>query len=64
MTVAPQPGMFPARNRIISGMVGRDLESRFPDHTPEIGDTFFEVSGWTVRHPAVPDRLVHQDADE
>ena len=48
-------------NRIIRGMVGRDLESRFPDHTPELGETFFEVSGWTVRHPAVPDRLVCKD---
>ena len=45
-------------NRIIRGMVGRDIESRFPDHTPEIGETFFEVRDWTVRHPAVPDRLV------
>jgi putative multiple sugar transport system ATP-binding protein len=45
-------------NRIIRGMVGRDIESRFPDHTPQIGETFFEVSDWTVRHPAVPDRLV------
>jgi putative multiple sugar transport system ATP-binding protein len=48
-------------NRIIRGMVGRDLESRFPEHTPEIGDVFFEVSHWTVRHPSVPDRLVCKD---
>ncbi len=48
-------------NRIIRGMVGRDLESRFPEHTPELGETFFEVSGWTVRHPAVADRLVCKD---
>ncbi len=45
-------------DRIIRGMVGRDLESRFPDHTPELGEIFFEVRDWTVRHPAVPDRLV------
>ena len=45
-------------NRIIRGMVGRDLESRFPDHTPNIGETLFEVRDWTVRHPSVPDRLV------
>src|SRR5436190_20671606 len=45
-------------NRIIRGMVGRDLESRFPDHTPEISDTFFEVRDWTVRHPNVADRYV------
>ena len=39
-------------------MVGRSLESRFPDHTPNIGEVFFEVHDWTVRHPQVPDRLV------
>ena len=45
-------------NRIIRGMVGRDLESRFPEHTPNLGETFFEVRDWTVQHPSVPDRLV------
>ena len=45
-------------NRIIRGMVGRDLESRFPDHVPEIGEKLFEVKDWTVRHPNVADRLV------
>ncbi|UPO77524.1 MULTISPECIES: multiple monosaccharide ABC transporter ATP-binding protein [Arthrobacter] len=45
-------------DRIIKGMVGRSLESRFPDHTPKIGEVFFEVRGWTVGHPSVADRLV------
>jgi putative multiple sugar transport system ATP-binding protein len=45
-------------DRIIRGMVGRSLESRFPDHTPKLGEVFFEVRGWTVGHPSVPDRLV------
>ncbi len=45
-------------DRIIRGMVGRSLENRFPDHTPTIGETFFEVRNWTVGHPTVPDRLV------
>ncbi|MCY0904872.1 multiple monosaccharide ABC transporter ATP-binding protein [Arthrobacter sp. H14-L1] len=45
-------------DRIIKGMVGRTLESRFPDHIPKIGEVFFEVKNWTVRHPQVPDRLV------
>ena len=45
-------------DRIIRGMVGRNLDSRFPEHTPEIGEKFFEVSNWTVRHPNVADRLV------
>lgn len=45
-------------DRIIKGMVGRTLESRFPDHTPNIGEVFFEVKDWTVGHPQVQDRLV------
>lgn len=45
-------------DRIIRGMVGRSLESRFPDRTPKIGDTFFEVKDWTVRHPINAERLV------
>ncbi|MHA7276097.1 multiple monosaccharide ABC transporter ATP-binding protein [Arthrobacter sp. HLT1-21] len=49
-------------DRIIRGMVGRSLESRFPDHTPKIGETFFEVRNWTVGHPAVADRLVCKDS--
>ncbi|MEJ3405590.1 multiple monosaccharide ABC transporter ATP-binding protein [Rathayibacter sp. YIM 133350] len=45
-------------DRIIRGMVGRSLESRFPDRTPNIGEVFFEVKDWTVQHPQVPERLV------
>ena len=45
-------------DRIIKGMVGRALESRFPDHTPRIGEVFFEVKNWNVAHPQIQDRLV------
>ncbi|MEV0131572.1 multiple monosaccharide ABC transporter ATP-binding protein [Dactylosporangium sp. NPDC050688] len=45
-------------DRIVRGMVGRDLSSRFPEHTPNIGEVFFEVRDWTVRHPISADRLV------
>ncbi|WP_374008833.1 multiple monosaccharide ABC transporter ATP-binding protein [Leifsonia sp. LS-T14] len=45
-------------DRIIRGMVGRTLESRFPERTPDIGEKFFEVRDWVVQHPQVPDRLV------
>ncbi len=50
-------------DRIIRGMVGRSLESRFPAHTPVIGQTFFEVRGWTVEDPQVPGRLVCKGSD-
>ena len=45
-------------DRVIRGMVGRPLSSRFPDHTPNIGAPFFEVKDWTVAHPQTPERLV------
>ncbi len=45
-------------DRIIRGMVGRSLESRFPDRTPHIGEVFFEVRNWNVQHPQVAERMV------
>jgi len=45
-------------DRIIRAMVGRSLESRFPDRTPHIGEIFFEVRDWNVQHPQVPERMV------
>ncbi len=38
-------------DRIIKGMVGRDLTNRYPERTPNIGETIFEVSGWSAYHP-------------
>jgi len=46
-------------DRIIRGMVGRNLENRFPGHDgSSIGEVFFEIRDWTVRHPLVAERLV------
>ncbi len=50
-------------NRIIRGMVGRDLESRFPEHTPSIGEILFEVRDWRVQHPTRSDRLVCKNSN-
>jgi putative multiple sugar transport system ATP-binding protein len=49
-------------DRLIRGMVGRDLTSRYPDHTSSPGDVLFEVKDWTVRHPEITDRLVCKGA--
>ncbi|REK68194.1 MAG: ABC transporter ATP-binding protein [Cohnella sp.] len=38
-------------DRIIKGMVGRDLTNRYPERKPDIGETIFEVRNWTVYHP-------------
>src|SRR5688500_15019335 len=50
-------------DRIIRGMVGRDLEHRFPDHTPSIGEVLLEVRDWTVMHPQDHSRVVIKDVD-
>src|ERR671916_309926 len=46
------------QDRIIRGMVGRDLEHRFPERTPQIGDVALSVENWTVHHPTQADRVV------
>jgi putative multiple sugar transport system ATP-binding protein len=45
-------------DRIIKGMVGRDLTQRYPARTPKIGGTIFEVEDWNVYHPVHPERKV------
>jgi len=45
-------------DRIIRGMVGRDLIHRYPDHTPHIGETILEIKDWTVCNPNNPDQKV------
>ncbi|HRA65491.1 MAG TPA: sugar ABC transporter ATP-binding protein, partial [Caldilinea sp.] len=45
-------------DRIIRGMVGRDMTHRFPARTRNIGETIFEVRDWTAYHPAHADRKV------
>jgi putative multiple sugar transport system ATP-binding protein len=49
-------------DRIIRGMVGRDLDHRYPPHTPSIGDVVLEVKDWTVAHPDDMNRLVVKNA--
>ncbi len=44
--------------RIIKDMVGRDLESRYPDHTPNIGEELLRVENWTAHHPLDQSRVV------
>ena len=48
-------------DRIIKGMVGRELTNRFPSHTPKIGEIVFEVKNWTVYDPLIEDKKVIKD---
>jgi putative multiple sugar transport system ATP-binding protein len=51
-----------SEDRIVRGMVGRDLTHRFPPRPErEIGDVAFAVSNWTVLHPIDQHRKVVDD---
>jgi putative multiple sugar transport system ATP-binding protein len=50
-------------DRVITSMVGRALEDRFPARTPKIGETIFEVKDWVVHHPLHADRQVVKGVD-
>ncbi len=49
-------------DRIIKGMVGRDLTDRFPKReNVKIGDILMEVKNWNVYHPLYTERKVVDD---
>lgn len=52
-----------SEDRIITSMVGRTLEDRFPARTPNIGETIFEVKNWVVYHPIHAERQVIKGVD-
>ena len=45
-------------DRIISSMVGRAIENRYPPHESHPGEVIFEVSDWCVEDPNIPGRMV------
>jgi len=51
-----------SEDRIIKGMVGRELTDRFPKRTNKnIGEIALEVKNWTVHHPLYSERKVVND---
>ncbi len=50
------------QNRMIRGMVGRDIENRYPDRTPNIGEEVFRVENWSVEHPTQQGRMIIDNA--
>ncbi len=46
------------QDRMIRSMVGRDLQHRYPERTPSVGDEVLRVEDWTVHHPTQPERVV------
>ena len=49
-------------DRIIKGMVGRDLDHRYPPHEPTVGEMLLEIKDWSVVHPDDDSRYVVHDA--
>lgn len=48
-----------SEDRIIKGMVGREIADRFPKRTSQkIGDVCMEVKDWTVHHPVYLEKQV------
>ncbi|WP_261165605.1 multiple monosaccharide ABC transporter ATP-binding protein [Microbacterium sp. Marseille-Q6965] len=52
-----------SEDRIIKGMVGRDLEHRYPDRTVELGEEVFRIEDWWVSHPTEPERVIIHGAN-
>ncbi|MFI0712482.1 multiple monosaccharide ABC transporter ATP-binding protein [Streptomyces inhibens] len=67
LTVRERPGAEPeiSEGRIIRGMVGRELDQRFPQRTryegADAGETVLAVANWTVHHPIDQQRKVVDD---
>jgi putative multiple sugar transport system ATP-binding protein len=52
-----------SEDRIITSMVGRTMEDRYPTRTPKVGEVIFEVKNWSVYHPLHPDRQIIKGID-
>ena len=50
-------------DRIIRGMVGRDMTHRFPPREKNIGEVIFEVRDWNAYHPIHEDRKVSNNVN-
>lgn len=44
-------------NRIVKGMVGREMKNRYPDRDVKIGEKIFELKNWTVHDPVQSERI-------
>jgi len=53
---APNGSASVSEERIIKGMVGREITDRFPKRNNPVGDVVFEVRNWTVYNPDNPEQ--------
>ena len=61
ITTLPSEGL--TEDKIISGMVGRDLDHRFPPHEPHIGEEVLRIEDWTVHSPTQHGRVLVSNAN-
>ncbi|MCL2153575.1 MAG: ATP-binding cassette domain-containing protein [Oscillospiraceae bacterium] len=52
-----------SEQRIIKGMVGREIQNRFPRRESRIGEVSLEVKNWTVYHPLYKGKKVCDSVD-
>ena len=50
-----------SEDRVIKGMVGREIKNRYPARESKIGDVYFEVKDWNVYHPEDKNKRVIKD---
>jgi len=50
-----------SQERIIKGMVGREMDNRYPARKANIGEEILRVENWTAYHPVDSSRLVVDD---
>jgi putative multiple sugar transport system ATP-binding protein len=50
-----------SQERIIKGMVGREMDNRYPVRKADIGEEILRVENWTAYHPVDSSRLVVDD---
>nr|WP_201470641.1 multiple monosaccharide ABC transporter ATP-binding protein [Microbacterium hydrocarbonoxydans] len=50
------------QERIIRGMVGRDLAHRYPERISNPGEEVLRIENWSVSHPTQPGRVMVEDA--
>jgi putative multiple sugar transport system ATP-binding protein len=51
------------QERIIKGMVGREMNNRYPVREPKVGEEVFRVENWVVHHPDDHERVVVDHAN-
>ncbi|TIV07134.1 MAG: ATP-binding cassette domain-containing protein, partial [Mesorhizobium sp.] len=57
-TIETLPRQDISEDRIITSMVGRSLDDRYPPREPQIGEVILEVKDWSVYHPIHAERQV------